>query len=64
MFQRIINFCTFCQKHSRSFDRFKFTLKDENNTYFNYIIIIDILYIDGSSILQIIDEKTSFQIIY
>ena len=64
MFQRIIDFCIFCQKHSRFFGRFKFTLKDENNVYFNYTIVIDVLYIDDSSIFQIIDEKTSFQIVY
>ena len=51
MLQRIINFCTFCQKHFRFFDRFKFTLKDENNAYFNYTIVIDVLYINDSSIL-------------
>ena len=61
MLQRIIDFCTFCQKHSRFFDRFKFTLKDENNAYFNHIIMIDVLYIDGNPILQIIDKETSFQ---
>ena len=61
MLQRIIDFCTFCQKHSRFFDRFKFTLKNEDNAYFNYTIMIDILYIDDSSVLQIVDEKTLFQ---
>ena len=63
MLQRIIDFYTFYQKHSRFLDRFKFTLKDENNAYFNYIIIIDVFYIDNSSILQIVNEKTSFQIV-
>ena len=61
MFQRIIDFCTFCQKHSQFFDRFKFTLKNEDNAYFNHTIIIDVLYIDDSSILQIVDKETSFQ---
>ena len=63
MLQRIINFCTFCQKHSRSLGRFKFTLKDEDNAYFNYTIMIDVLYIDNNSILQVVDEKTSFQVV-
>ena len=63
MFQRIIDFYTFCQKHSRSLDRFKFTLKNEDNAYFNYIIVIDVLYIDDNSVLQVIDEETSFQIV-
>ena len=62
MFQRIIDFCTFCQKHFRSFDRFKFTLKDEDNAYFNYIIMIDVFYIDSSSVFQIVDKETFFQV--
>ena len=62
MLQQITDFCTFCQKHSRSPDRFKFTLKNENNAYFNHTIVIDVLYIDDNPILQIVDEKTSFQI--
>ena len=61
MLQRITDFYTFCQKHSRSPDRFKFTLKNEDNAYFNHTIVIDILYINGSSVLQVVDEETSFQ---
>ena len=63
MLQRIIDFYTFCQKHSRFLDRFKFTLKDEDNAYFNYTIIIDVFYINNNSVLQIVDEGTSFQIV-
>ncbi len=59
--QRITKFCTFCQKHSRSPGRFKFTLKDEDNAYFNHTIVIDVLYIDSSPVLQVVDEGTSFQ---
>ena len=59
--QRITEFCEFCQKHSRSPGRFKFTLKDEDNAYFNHTIVIDVFYIDGSPILQVVDEGTSFQ---
>ena len=59
--QRITEFCTFCQKHSRSPGRLKFTLKDEDNAYFNHTIVIDVLYIDSSPVLQVVDEGTSFQ---
>lgn len=61
MLQRITEFYTFCQKHSRSPERFKFTLKDEDNAYFNHTIVIDVLYIDDNPILQVVDEGTSFQ---
>ena len=61
MLQRITEFCTFCQKHSRSPGRFRFTLKDEDNAYFNHTIVIDVLYIDGNPVLQVVDEGTSFQ---
>ena len=39
--------------------RFKFTLKD--NYKFNYIVIIDIIYLDGKPVLQVVDSLTSFQ---
>ena len=62
MLQRITKFYIFYQKHSRFFDRFRFILKNENNVYFNYIIVIDILYIDDNLILQVIDKETLFQV--
>ena len=39
--------------------RFKFILRDDVN--FNYSIIVDIMYIDNSPILHIVDEATRFQ---
>jgi hypothetical protein len=38
--------------------RFKFTLKD--NYEFNYFVVIDILYLEGKPVLQVIDLATSF----
>ena len=38
--------------------RFKFTLKDDYE--FNYSVIIDILYLEGKPVLQVIDAATSF----
>ena len=51
MLQRITKFYTFYQKYSRFPDRFRFTLKNEDNVYFNHIIVIDILYINNNSVL-------------
>ena len=48
-----------CQKHGKSPGQFKFTLKEDAN--FNYSILVDIMYIDGSLILHIVDKVTRFQ---
>jgi len=34
-----------CQKHNKSLDKFKFMLQDDYK--FNYLVYIDIIYIDG-----------------
>ncbi|KAI0990859.1 hypothetical protein K3495_g17328, partial [Podosphaera aphanis] len=39
--------------------RFKFTLRDDVD--FNHSIYIDIMYIDGSPVLHVVDEATRFQ---
>ena len=38
--------------------RFKFILKD--NYEFNYIVIIDVIYLDGKPVLQVVDSLTLF----
>ena len=45
--------------HGKSPSRFKFTLKD--NYEFNYSVIINILYLDGELVLQVVDLLTAFQ---
>jgi hypothetical protein len=45
--------------HEKSSGRFKFTLKD--NHEFNYSIIIDVMYLDGKPVLQVVDSATAFQ---
>ena len=39
--------------------RFKFTLKD--NYKFNYIVIINVIYLDGKPVLQVVDFLILFQ---
>src|SRR6266536_1259631 len=56
---KLTKFCSFCQKYRRSLGRFKFTLREDLD--FNYSIFVDIMYIDSSPILHIIDEATRFQ---
>ncbi len=55
----LTKYCMHCQKHGKSPGRFKFTLKEDAN--FNYSILVDIMYIDGSPILHVVDEATRFQ---
>jgi hypothetical protein len=57
--EKLIKFCTFCQKYAKSSGRFKFILRDDVN--FNFSIIVNIMYIENSLILHVIDEATRFQ---
>ena len=57
--EHLTKYCSHCQKHGKSPGRFKFILRDDVN--FNYSIIVDIMYIDNSPILHIVDEATRFQ---
>jgi hypothetical protein len=57
--KKLSKFCTFCQKHEKSSERFKFILRDDVN--FNYSVIVDVMYVENSSILHVIDEATRFQ---
>lgn len=56
----LIKYCKHCQKYEKSLGHFKFTLK--KNANFNYLILIDIMYIDGNLILYIVDEAIRFQV--
>ncbi len=58
--EKLIKFCTFCQKYAKSSGRFKFTLRDDVN--FNYSVIVDVMYVKNSLILHVIDEATRFQV--
>jgi hypothetical protein len=58
---RLTKYCEHCQKYGRSPGRFKFTLRDDQDCEFNYSIYVDIMYIDGSPVLHVIDEATRFQ---
>lgn len=51
-------YCAYCQKHEKSLGHFKFNLKEDVN--FNYSIFVDIMYIDGSSILHIVYNAVRF----
>jgi hypothetical protein len=57
--EKLIKFCTFCQKYAKSSERFKFTLRDDVN--FNFSIIVNIMYVENNFILHVIDETTRFQ---
>jgi hypothetical protein len=59
--KKLTKFCTFCQKHAKSSERFKIILKDDVNFNFNYSVIIDVMYIDSNLILHVVDDVTRFQ---
>lgn len=56
----LIKYNKYCQKHRKSSGYFKFTLREDAN--FNYLILVDIIYIDDNPILHIIDETIRFQV--
>jgi hypothetical protein len=57
--KKLTKFCYQCQIYKKSPGRFKFTLKDDYK--FNYSVIIDIIYLNGKPILQIVDSITAFR---
>jgi hypothetical protein len=47
------------QMHNGSFNRFRFTIRD--NAKFNYRLIVDVIYINKKPALQAINKATAFQ---
>jgi hypothetical protein len=45
--------------NGKSPGRFKFTLRDDYN--FNFEVIINVIYLNGKPVLQVIDAATFFQ---
>ena len=54
----LTKYCSFCQKYRYSLSQFKFTLYKDLD--FNYSVYIDIIYINGSLVLYIINEVTCY----
>ena len=59
LLDKLTRYCSYCQKHDKSSDRFKFTLRE--NVNFNHFIIVDIMYVKNSSLLHVINKTTRFQ---
>lgn len=59
VFDQLTKSYFFCKKHDKSLDHFKLNLQDNINC--NYSIFINIMYINNSLILYIIDETTSYK---
>jgi hypothetical protein len=57
--KKLAKFCTFCQKYTKSSERFKFILQNDVN--FNCSVIVDVMYIENHLILHVIDEIIRFQ---
>ncbi|KAF1939129.1 hypothetical protein EJ02DRAFT_457279, partial [Clathrospora elynae] len=57
--EEIARFCHHCQLNSSAPRRFKFTLKDDR--YFNYKILVDVMYLGSKPVLHVVDSSTAFQ---
>ena len=56
--KKIAKHCEQCQLHDQAPRRFKISLTDEYE--FNYSIIVDVMYLDGSPVLHIVDSATGY----
>jgi hypothetical protein len=56
--KHLTKFCKQCQLHAKSLGRFKFTIKDNCN--FNYLVIVNILYLNRRLIIQAINKAIAF----
>ncbi|KAF1947580.1 hypothetical protein EJ02DRAFT_439817 [Clathrospora elynae] len=57
--EEIARFCHHCQLNSSAPRRFKFTLKDDR--YFNYEILVDVMYLGSKPVLHVVDSSMAFQ---
>jgi hypothetical protein len=64
--EHLIKFCHHCQMHEKFFDRFIFSIKNEE-IQFNFNILMNILYIEikieseNKSVLHLMNEAIRFQ---
>lgn len=56
--EHLTRYCHSCQMNGRSPGRFRFTIKDDCE--FNYMVIVDVMYLDGKPVLHVVDEATAF----
>jgi hypothetical protein len=56
--EHLTKFCKHCQLYTKSPGRFKFTLKEDID--FNYLVIINILYLNRKPVLQAVDKAIVF----
>src|SRR6266568_5096910 len=54
----LTKYCSYCQKYKHSPGQFKFTLREDLD--FNHSVYVDIIYINGSLVLHIINEATRY----
>lgn len=56
---QLTKYCSLCQRHDKSLGCFKFTMQDAVN--FSSSIFVDMIYIDNSLILYMVDKVTRYQ---
>jgi hypothetical protein len=57
-FKEITKFYYYCQLNSSAPRQFKFTLKDDY--YFNYEILVDVMYLGNRPVLHVVNALTAF----
>ena len=58
LLKEISRICHQCQMNGKAPGRFRFTLKDDHE--FNFSVLVDVMYLDGSPVLQVVDSATAF----
>ena len=56
--KKLTAYCHQCQMHGKAPGRFKFTLNDDAE--FNFSVEMDVLYLNGKPVLQVVDSATGF----
>ena len=59
--KHLTKFCHYCQKYGKSPGRFRFNIQEQDDVEFNFNIIVDVMYINNSPVLHVVDEATRFQ---
>jgi hypothetical protein len=57
--RQLTKYCHQCQMNQKAPGRFRFKLKDDYT--FNFEVIVDVFWIEGKPVLQVVAEATSFQ---
>ena len=58
--EKLVEVCKQCQKHGAAPQRFRFSLLNNEEVDFNHTIFVDVMVIEGESVLHVVDLATRF----